>query len=264
MGPSETGLDGSSTDAADGSLSDAGADVGDAGPVEDGGPTDAAQTSDAPPSLCPGSSFLFCDGFEQDLTNWTGIGSSAGQVSVDSVHVYRGAKALHANLNAVVEAGAQASALVGKYGTQPWPTHVFTRMFVYVPSPSMPSIEGVLNLLYNGSPYAGLELRLVPPNAALAMETYSTGADQTWQSADASAPLDQWVCFEVEVDTVAETSHLYMNDTEVTDLARSNLALMQLGITNVGLTLPSGNLQGPSDAWMDEVAVNSARIGCNN
>jgi hypothetical protein len=32
----------------------------------------------------------------------------------------------------------------------------------------------------------------------------------------------------------------------------------------VGLTLPSGNLQGPSDAWMDEVAVNSARIGCNN
>jgi hypothetical protein len=102
----------------------------------------------------------------------------------------------------------------------------------------------------------------VPPNAALAMETFNTGADKTWQSADASAALDQWVCFEVEADTIAQTSHLYVNDVEVTELARSNLALMQLGITNVGLTMPSSNVQGASDAWIDEVAVDSARIGC--
>ena len=198
------------------------------------------------------------------MTNWTQIQSSAGQVSEDSVHVYRGAKALHANLYAVAEAGSQAWAYVSKYGMQPWPTHVFTRLFAYIPSPSQPSIEGMLDLVHNGSPFTGLELRVVPSNATLGMETFNTGADQSWQSVDASAALDQWVCFEVEVDTAAETSHLYVNDTEVTDLAQSNLGLQQLGITNVGLTLPSGNVQGTSDAWIDEVAVDSARIGCTN
>jgi hypothetical protein len=240
----------------DASPPDAGAGVLDATTSDAGGGNDSGDSGEAgeagesgPPSLCPGT-FLFCDGFEQNLTNWSEVQSSGGQVYVDSVHVYRGAKALHANLYAVAEAGTQAWAYASKYGTQPWPTHVFTRLFAYVPSPS-PS-----------SPYAGLELRVLPSNAALAMETFDTNADKSWQSADASAPLDQWVCFEVEADTNAETSHLYMNDVEVTDLAQSGLALMQLGITNVGLTLPSGNVEPARDAWIDEVAVDSARIGC--
>jgi hypothetical protein len=265
---------GGSVDASDESPSNAGADAtsdsgdessddsGDAGELGDSG--DSGQVGDSgPPSLCPGS-FLFCDGFEQGLTKWNGIQSSAGQVSVDSIHVYRGAKALHANLYAVAEAGAQAWAYASKYGTVPWPSHVFTRLFAYAPSPSQPSIEGLLDLVQNGSPYQGLELRLAPSNAAVAMETFNTGADKTWQSADASAALDQWVCFEVEVDTNAGTSHLYMNDVEITELAQSNLGLPQLGITNVGLTLPAGNVQGASDAWIDEVAVDSARIGCTH
>jgi hypothetical protein len=66
------------------------------------------------------------------------------------------------------------------------------------------------------------------------------------------------------VDTIAETEHVYMNDTEVTDLMRTALTLPQLGNTSVGLSFFQANAQGAVDAWIDEVAVNSARIGCAN
>jgi hypothetical protein len=215
-----------------------------------------------PPSLCPGH-FLFCDGFEQGLANWTGSSNVGGQASVDSIHVYRGAKALHSHLDALA-VGASATALVTKYGSTPWPTHVFTRLFAYVPSPYPPSGEGLLDIDHLVSPFAGIGLLLLPPSAGLGMLTFNTSPNQNWRSTTTSSALDQWVCFEVEVDTTAETSHLYMNDAEVTDLMHTGLALPQLGLTNVGLSVSGGSAQGPTDAWLDEVAVDSARIGCAN
>ncbi|HEX8791001.1 MAG TPA: hypothetical protein VF765_08605 [Polyangiaceae bacterium] len=253
-------VDATTPDAADGAVGDAAAEA--AEDAAEDAPFEAGEAG--PPSLCPGT-FLFCDGFEQNLTNWTGISTTGGGAAVDSVHVYRGAKALHVTIDPVVEAGTTSYAAVQKYGAQPWPTHFFTRFFSYVPAPSPPSTAGLLDLIQNGAPYSGTELRITPPSAGLEMQTYGTSAGiVNWDSADASSPLDQWVCFEVEIDTVAETAHVYMNDTEVTDLTRSGLTLPQLGNTSVGLTFFQANVQGQTEAWIDEVAVNSARIGCAN
>ncbi|HEX8794004.1 MAG TPA: hypothetical protein VF765_23845 [Polyangiaceae bacterium] len=273
---SSSASDGSGVGSTDGGRpADAATALGDAGwtetgsrevPTPDATPHDEGGASEAgPPSLCPGSSFLFCDGFEQGLTNWTSVASTGGGVSVDSVHVHRGTKALHANVYAVTEAGATAYAMVQKYGPQPWPTHFFTRFFAYVPSPDPPTTAGLLDLIENGAPYSGTELRLSPPRDAIGMQTYGTDAGLvTWQSTQALATLDQWTCFEVEVDTLAETEHVYVNDDEVTDLMRSGLTLPQLGNTSVGLSFFRANVQNAVDAWIDEVAVDSARIGCAN
>lgn len=261
--------DGPPADAADAASSDG--PLPEADPARaDAGATDADggapfEGEAGPPSLCPGSTFLFCDGFEQNLTNWTGIASTGGEVSVDSAHVYRGTKAMHADIYAIADAGATAYAMVQRYGSEPWPTHFFTRFFAYVPSPAPPSTAGLLDLIENAPPYSGTELRLVPPDGALGMQTYGTSAGLvTWQSAAASSPLDQWVCFEVEVDTGAETEHVYVNDAEVTDLMRSGLTLPQLGNVGVGLGFYQPNVHGVVEAWIDEVAVDSARIGCAN
>jgi hypothetical protein len=154
-GPGDTGQpEGSAMESGSGDA-DASDAIGDAeaGPSEDA-PFDGEA---GPASLCPGSTFLFCDGFEQNLTNWTSIDSTGGAVSVDSAHVYRGAKAMHASINAIADAGASANAMVQKFGSQPWPTHFFTRFFAYVPSPDPPSTAGLLDLIQNGAPYSGTE-----------------------------------------------------------------------------------------------------------
>jgi hypothetical protein len=93
------------------------------------------------------------------------------------------------------------------------------------------------------------------------MKTYGTGHDLAWKSS-ADASTNDWVCFELEVDTVAGTSHVYMNGNEATDLAQTNLMLPQLGILGVGLSFYLPNVQGAQDGWIDEVAVNDTRIGC--
>jgi hypothetical protein len=74
--------------------------------------------------------------------------------------------------------------------------------------------------------------------------------------------MGQWVCFELEVDVNAGTSHLYMNDNEVTDVAKTNLGLSPLGILGVGLSFYMPSAQGAQDVWIDEVAVDGTRIGC--
>ena len=94
------------------------------------------------------------------------------------------------------------------------------------------------------------------------MNTFGTGQDQTWESDAGVMPMDQWVCFELDIDTGAETSILYMNDVEVTDMSRGLLGLPQLGNFGVGLTFYLPNVQPAQDAWIDEVVVSASRIGC--
>jgi hypothetical protein len=96
------------------------------------------------------------------------------------------------------------------------------------------------------------------------MNTFSTGEDQTWESDGGVMPMDQWVCFELDLDTLSETSLLYVNDVEVTDMSRGLLDLPQLGILGVGLTFNLPNVQPAQDAWIDEVAVSTSRIGCTD
>jgi hypothetical protein len=223
-----------------------------------GEPSDAAEADGG--SSC--GAYVFCDGFEQGLINWSSHDLSGGTLTVDSVHVYRGTHALHAHIDPVVEAGATAAALIQRF--QEWPTHLFARFFAYQPSPRPPSPANYADLVALNSPYSGIALSTDPPGGALAMNTFSTGQDQTWESDGGVMPTDQWVCFEVDLDTVAETSHLYMNDVEVTDMSQGMLALPGLGNLGVGLSFYLPSVQGAQDAWIDEVAVSASRIGCTD
>jgi hypothetical protein len=225
-------------------------------------------TADAPPgsppqdgaSLCDKGDFIFCDGFDDGLTHWTGISAAKGSPSADGVHVYRGTKALHAYVDPVSANGATQYAYAQWYRPQPFPSQLFTRFFAYVPSPMAPSTAGLINLMQNGGAYGGIEL-LLTPTAALSMKTYNTGSDQSWQSATTSK-LGDWVCFEIEIDVEAQTVRLYMNDVEVADLEKADLALPELGLVGVGLGYYEAKVQDSEDAWIDEVAVNGTRIGC--
>jgi hypothetical protein len=242
-------LDASAADASDVEVTDASADAD--------APFDAP--ADANPSLCDGG-FLFCDGFEQGLVNWS-TQAVGGTPTIDSSHVYRGTKALRAHINAVQTAGTTVEATAQH--SQSWPSHVFARFFAYAPSPWAPSPGALLNLLQNGAPNAGIQLFLNSTTPYVSMTTYNVAQPMTWYSATGKAPLDQWVCFEVEVDVSGNGhSHAFMNDTEVTDLAQNNLGLPALGILGVGLGFFQSNVQNAEDVWIDEVAVDTKTVGC--
>jgi hypothetical protein len=207
--------------------------------------------------LC--ANYVFCDGFEQGFANWSSQDLSGGTITTDSTHTYRGSSALHAHVNAIVDAGGQAAALVQRFQT--WPTHLFARFFAYQPSPSPPSPANYSDLDSLSSPYQGIALSTVPPGS-LSMNTFNTSQDQMWQSDSGALATGQWVCFEEEIDTGAETSKLYMNDVEVTDMSQGLLGLPQLGNLGVGLSFYLPNVQPAQDAWIDDVVVSASRIGC--
>ncbi len=258
-------------------------DASKAGSPTDGGVSDSGAADSSVPlgeggaSRCnAGGAFLFCDGFEDTTLsdNWSQTQyDNAPPPQADSVHYYRGTHALHARTFAVVDAGVSAYSTVQKLASSgSWPAHFFTRMFVYQPSPSPPSPEGLMDLINTGSPYPGIELisnAAGPsggsvPSGGLATFTYDTSMDQS-RTSDAGLPLDQWVCFEVEVDTFNSVSRVYMNDVEIAALALTKLALPALGNVSVGMSFFSPIAgQGQEDAWIDEVAVSTSRIGCSN
>jgi hypothetical protein len=238
-------------DASEDAPSDASGDApGDAAgdAEEDGGEADGC------------ANYAFCDGFEQGFANWSSEVQSGGTISTDSTHAYRGSYALHAHVDAVVDAGGQAAAFLHRYQT--WPTHLFARFFAYQPSPGPLSHANYADVDGLNSPYPGIALSTDPPDGDLSMNSFSTGQDQTWESDSGAMPTDQWVCFELDIDTDSETSILYMNDVEVTDMARGLLGLPQLGNFGVGLTFDVLNVQPAQDAWIDEVIVSGSRIGC--
>jgi hypothetical protein len=231
------------------SPADSSADAGEAGPDAEAGP---------PPPYCGDGGLLFCDGFENGLTPWSGTFVTLGSLAIDTTHVHAGSHALVSHTNAEFDGGAAYAAQVQI--VQSWPAHLFTRFFVYEPSPAPPSTANLLDLDENFSPYGGLAFNATP--SGLSMNSFNTGSDAVWAS-DGGTTLDDWVCFELELDTIQGASHLYMNDVEVTDLAQTNVNVGQIGIIGVGLTFYLPDPQGGQTMWFDDVAVNGSRIGCS-
>jgi hypothetical protein len=253
--PPEASLD-APVDVAPDALLDAGTDA----PADsaDGAPAEAGP----PPPYCGDGGYLFCDGFENAFMAWSGTYVYFGSIAADSTHVHSGSYAMLSHTNQVYDAGGAYAAQVQLF--QSLPSHFFTRFFVYEPSPAPPSTANFLDLDESYSPYGGIAFNTEPPSGGLSFNTFNTSADAKWASDGGAITLDSWVCFEVEVDTVQETSHLYMNGVEVPDVAQTGLDLAQLGIVSLGLTFNQPNPQAGQTVWFDDVAVSATRIGCSN
>ncbi len=220
--------------------------------------SDATTVPDASPPCATG--VLFCDGFEQGLGAWPQIEQTNGTIGLDTTHVHRGTEAVRAHMDAITQQGGNPAVTIDHQ--QAWPAHFWMRFFVYAPSPFPPSNGGaLLNLIQGSGADPGLQLFLSPGSANVSLTTYNTGNDQTWGSSTTS-PLDQWVCFEVEVDVPSETVNIAMNGLDLADVDRTGLTLPSADITKLGLGFFNPSTQGAYDAWFDDVIVDSQPIGC--
>jgi hypothetical protein len=205
-------------------------------------------------SLCGASDFLFCDGFEN------GFGAAqnergGGLATVDATHVYRGAFALHSYMPATTP-GADTAAAISQ--SQAWPAHVFARFFAYLPPPWVVTV----NLLTYVDPPGNAGLALFIPAEAPTAAVATWGVPNAPYSISSSrTPLGEWVCFEVEVDTVGHRLNVWMNGNALGDLSQT-APLGSLGNLGVGFLTNASAPRPAYEAWFDEIAVDGVRIGC--
>jgi hypothetical protein len=205
-----------------------------------------------------GCQYALCEDFESGAlaARWTQH-ATKGTVGVDQVRVHGGAYAFHAHTNASTP-NNNLSANIAESETFPLlQAGVFLRAFLYLPSPA-PASTGILFVVKQGG--VGDELDVDSPGAPLLFYEFNSNPDVSVTSATAF-PTDRWVCLEWQV--LSGESRTFLDGVEVTDLHRTGLKVLAFDTLEVGLDFFSSANQPAYDLWIDDVAVNGSRIGCN-
>jgi hypothetical protein len=204
-------------------------------------------------SKCAGSPLLLCDGFEGAAFDprW-GMYLVSGSVAIDSTRAFRGASSLHAHID---PNGARAHGTVYAMLTYPQPD-VYVRLFVYVPATVNVETDFV-TIIQQPSPYDSIRLSL--ENGSLS--TLDSG-DNQHIVATTPVQVGQWSCVEwrVHFDASVGYTQLWIN-AQSTNVAGNENTLPNpfYYYFRIGL---EANTAVAQDLWLDEVAVDSAPIGC--
>lgn len=262
-----------------GQLGDAGID---AGSGSDGGRDLSADRSRFfGASRCAQANFLLCDDFEGatlDQSTWTVTGT---QPVIDTVHAARGSKALH-----LTRTGS-GSSYISETKTFPVANNTyFGRMFVYFKSlPTPPGMSyahwtiaaasgtgtvGEIRVggqLFSGANWFGVG---TDSQGSASGTGDWTNSDQDPNNNPRAVPLNEWICLEWMHKGDTNETRFYWDGVEHPSLYTSSSD--HGGNTNPYI-LPTfdelwvgwSEYQSTSqtfELWIDEVAVDGARIGC--
>jgi hypothetical protein len=231
----------------------------------------AVQDLSSPPDLLPGPSLcgttntILCAGFENGGINppFPYYSTPNGNIFVDSVHVFRGRYALHAQQNATA-AGTQAAGLV--IGTQVYPAYdIYFRAWVYLPSPAPTGVFTFLRVQQPTTPYYAIDLQVA--NGLFATSASRPGVTVTSMTAP---PLDRWFCLEWQIHLASNgytvlnldgnpVSGIWASNTFDTTNSNPDYGWLVAGLDSGGS--PSG-IPG-RDLWIDELILDSKPIGCS-
>ena len=119
------------------------------------------------------------------------------------------------------------------------------------------AMQGTGNNLRLGEMYGMLMYTIMgDSHAALSNQNYYNDGNKPGV---AFAP-GTWVCLEVLIDHTAPEIDVWVDGTEVPDLHHTDFPLDSYDSVRLGFE----KYAGPgSDIWYDDVAVGTARIGCN-
>ena len=274
-------LDGGSRDAP----ADAGTGAGGRGVLDAGGSAGTTGAAGAGGvSLCTPGRYLVCEGFENTAagtnvapTGWTRTG--AVDVIADAAGVYRGAHAMRINAapsgpRRINLAGAAAAALGGNH----W-GRIFYKVQLPAPKPASGVVHSTLVAGSATSPVSGtIEVRVadtvedttghhqflynVQPNGR---NEFGKGSAYNW-TYDGN-----WHCAEWHVDYATQSYHFYFDGTDVTQIAiangAGNLNDSEIPVVFSSMAIGWNNYQTSTPgfvAWIDEIAMDTNRIGCGN
>jgi hypothetical protein len=220
------------------------------------------------PDLCAkGGAALFCEGFEAALgSEWVAYdgtfgngcgGHSVGHGERDTNRAHSGSASWHANVNYIDNGSCQAE--LRRDMTIPTPD-AFVRMFVYVPSSTIPSVTNTveLNMLLEGHQFGAVGPTLTGAN--LGFESYGDVSGQGKEPA--AFPTDKWVCVEWQLHQGSSPTFTAWRDG--TQAISTPLSIPSLAepLDALFFGLYGYNNLGNVDVWFDDVALATTRIGC--
>ena len=213
-------------------------------------------------SRCAGSTTRLCESFENglDATLWSPLIDGAGTATIDDVHAFRGTKALHVK---VVNAGHKAA--ISESKTFPLTNNVlFTRMFVWFDTFTT---QAHFTMVEAPQVAAGAWIRFGGQNGSYGVGT-DHGASGDWLEHDtAPVPTKQWTCLEVEFKGDTNEFHVWQDNVERTALnvgATKHAGFVMPPFTSIWFGWQTYSNQAPGEFWIDEIAVDDKRIGCEN
>jgi hypothetical protein len=237
-------------------------------PPIDSGDADA-EAGGANASLCAGSAFALCDGFESggiDSKTWTMASDNGGgaTIVVDTVRAKRGTHSLHVHLP---QGTSGQSAGARMFETQTFPAlqkALYGRVFVYLLG-APPGKHTPFVAVEETSPdyhYYGTEEK----NGGQLYATQGGGGiDEGFGSATVIAH-DKWVCLEWYYSGAGEV-RTWLDGSEITDIHETGFLAASFTDVLLGLSdedLSTVALAAGFDAWFDEVAIGQSPIGCAN
>jgi hypothetical protein len=219
-----------------------------------GRPAVEAGAGEASSNGCDGA-LVFCDDFEGGPRDWRTQTIQGGTAVVDTTHPRSGAHSLHARLPPTGSAGAQEQAYLVR--TQSWVQPFFVRVWVYLPSPFQKSPTTFLNL-NTGS--GGTAVFYLGSTGGATIVTFGAVGDASGSAAPIK--LDTWVCLEEEFD--GNVANVWL-DGQPQPLLNLRFPVKNEDVSmSVGISYAASQ---PSDsayeAWVDDVAVDIKRVGCD-
>jgi hypothetical protein len=248
-------------------------------------------------SRCAQSKFQLCDDFESgtlDTTTWKVQGLAP---TIDGDHVARGKKALHIK----DPSGMSTHITETKTFREPDNTY-YGRIFIYfkslpTPTASFTYSHWTILAATGDGPGAGGEIRFGGQMQngvnrwGTGTDNQSPGATGDWTNIDqdpapdgmpSHIPVDQWMCMEwMHAGPTTNETKIWWDGTEHPSIATTvtnhgtKLARANATAGNGNFILPNftalwlgwSAYQGGGETfelWMDEIAIDHARIGCAN
>jgi hypothetical protein len=212
------------------------------------------------PSRCATAGTLLCEDFENglDATTWSQLVTTDGTVTVDDVHAFRGTKALHVK---VVNTGHKAA--ISETKTFPIASNVlYARMYVWF---DVFTTQVHFTMAEAPQTGAGAWARFGGQGGKFGVGT-DHGASGDWLQQDTvPVPVKQWTCIEFELAGDTNMFHVWQDDVARPALdtgANKHAGFVIPPMTSLWFGWQTYSNQAPGELWIDEIAVDSKRIGC--
>jgi hypothetical protein len=206
----------------------------------------------------------FCESFDSDsldTDNWDVVVVTPGNsVNIDTSRAFRGHGSLKAHLNALKGGSNGATGIASLIEKKTFPaSDIFVRQYVFVPG-NFPKDSGAIMQVELPDGSRGISLQLEQGG----LSTFDDlGGSPLSQTPAGMITPNQWVCVEWQLQ-IAGSMHAWIDGKEVTALATLQPTDPTVGQLSVGLVsfVPAGASGVARDLWIDEVVVDSKRIGC--
>jgi hypothetical protein len=222
----------------------------------------------------------FCEDFESgtfDSSKWTQM-VAGGSLTIDSVHVARGNKAMHAHVTDAAGNHAQLRNTT-EFSPNNYPGKTYYgRVFAYVtPQASvthndfistagnLPNPDGGTTPLHSNY---GVDMVNKAFVSHFGLNEGTTTLYDTGARSSEPIPIGDWHCWEWKWDGAHNEEHFWLDETEVTGAAvlqsQNWYAAQPFDYLQIGLRLYHTEDAGfgAYDVWFDELALDTARIGC--